>query len=70
MSTLALALPLRSVRRLRVLGFAKDMFVGLADGLRMMRRYNALAMMSDIELAQRGLKREDIARIVATSTSV
>lgn len=70
MSALALTLPRRSVRRLRVLGFTKDLFAGLFDGLHMMRRYNALTALSDVELAQKGLKRQDIARLVATGVSV
>jgi uncharacterized protein YjiS (DUF1127 family) len=58
MSTLTLQFPHR--RRLRVLEIAADWFGGIRDGLRIGRRYQELASMSDAELAQIGLSRNNI----------
>lgn len=39
-------------------------FQGVRDGLEMSDRYHALARMSDVELAKRGLTRSEITRAV------
>jgi hypothetical protein len=65
MNTLVLPRPLDRSRRWRVLEFAAGLFVGLRDGLLMIRRYHALNALSDAELARRGLARADLARVAA-----
>jgi hypothetical protein len=67
MITLALPLPAKRHRRLRLLGFATDVLGGVSDGLRAARRYKMLSDLSDAELKRRGLEREDIARAAVQS---
>ena len=65
MSTLSLPLPSgRHVRRSRVLDLGIQVVAGIRDGLRMLRRYKALAYKTDVELARIGLKRENIPNAV------
>jgi hypothetical protein len=66
MSTLSLPLPSgRRVRRSRVLDLGLQVGAGIREGLRMLRRYKALAYKTDIELARIGIKRENIPNVVA-----
>jgi uncharacterized protein YjiS (DUF1127 family) len=67
MSTLSLHLPSgRAYRRPRLFALALQIAAGIGDGLRWMRRYQALANKTDAELARLGLKREDIPRVVVS----
>jgi hypothetical protein len=63
MNTLVLTRPTGRDRRLRAFDVAALMLGGLRDGLLMVRHYNAMNSLSDAELARRGLKREDLARV-------
>jgi len=65
MSTLSLPLPSgRHVRRSRVIDLGLQVVAGIRDGLRMLRRYKALAYKTDVELARMGLTRENIPNAV------
>ena len=69
MSTLSLPLPSgRTYRRSRLIGLGFQIAAGIRDGLRMLRRYKALAYKTDAELAHVGIKREDIPRAVVTGS--
>ncbi len=68
MSTLSLPLPSgRGCRRSRIIDLGIHVVAGIRDGLRMLRRYKALAYKTDLELARIGLKRENIPTAVLTS---
>lgn len=65
MSTLSLPLPSgRGVRRSRVIDLGLLVVAGIRDGVRMLRRYKALAYKTDAELARIGVKRENLPNVV------
>jgi hypothetical protein len=67
MTTLTLATLTRDVPVLAKIGrFLRDFGAGIREGREIETRYFALARLTDAELAQRGLKREDIARVAVT----
>lgn len=68
MSTLSLPLPSgRAERRSHPIGSALfQIAAGVRDGLRWMRRYQALSYKSDAQLARIGLTRQDLPRAVVT----
>lgn len=63
MSTLALSH--RPERLKTFLTTVADLFTGLGEGLQMAREYEALTRLTPSELAERGLTRADIPRLVA-----
>jgi uncharacterized protein YjiS (DUF1127 family) len=63
MSTLAL--PHRAERLKTLLAAITDLFTGVGEGLEMAREYEALVRLTPSELAERGIRREDIPRLVA-----
>lgn len=66
MTTLTLPGFARQAQRLHVLRRAiADFFAGIQDGLAMAERYKSLSRLTDGELAQRGITRADIPRVVA-----
>jgi uncharacterized protein YjiS (DUF1127 family) len=68
MTTLTLPNRPRATPRLRALWHAVvEHFAGIRDGLAMAEHYKALSRLSEAELAQRGLTRADIPRVVAKS---
>lgn len=46
----------------RLLGLVTDIFAGIMEGREISRRYDLLARMTNTELAQLGLTRQDIPR--------
>jgi hypothetical protein len=60
MSEMALWRPTTGIWR-RIGGASHQMLLGIAEGFAAARRYERLALMSDAELARRGLAREDLA---------
>jgi uncharacterized protein YjiS (DUF1127 family) len=67
MTTLTFANLTREVPWLAAIGrFFADLAAGIHEGREIETRYFALSRLSDAELAQRGLKREDIARVAVT----
>jgi hypothetical protein len=67
MNTLALPRPSGHDRWFRLLDYAAGLLGGVHDGLRMVRHYNALDSLTDSQLARRGLKREDLARVAVAA---
>jgi uncharacterized protein YjiS (DUF1127 family) len=66
MTTLALPTFVRRAPRLQALRQAiSEFFAGLEDGRAMAEHYRVLSSLTDGELAQRGLARADIPRVVA-----
>jgi hypothetical protein len=65
MSTLTLPLPSgRGYRRSSLISLGLKIAAGIPDGLHMLRRYKALVYKTDAELAEIGLKREDLPRTI------
>jgi hypothetical protein len=66
MTMLALSALLAAAARLlnRLLAYAAEFLTGIDQARAMALRYQDLAGLSDRELAARGLKREDIPRVV------
>jgi uncharacterized protein YjiS (DUF1127 family) len=60
-----LALPHRPDRLKTLLAALTDLFTGIGEGLEMAREYEALTRLTPSELAERGISREDIPRLVA-----
>ena len=52
----------RPARRTGILGFLNNLAGGVREGITVAGRYDALAQKTDAELAQLGLRREDIPR--------
>jgi uncharacterized protein YjiS (DUF1127 family) len=66
MTTLALPTFFRQAPRLLALRRSiADFFAGVQHGLAMAEQYQALSRLTDGELAQRGITRADIPRVVA-----
>jgi uncharacterized protein YjiS (DUF1127 family) len=66
MTTLTLLRSARQAPRLHALGRAiSNFFTGIQDGLAMAEEYKQLSRLTDGELAQRGITRADIPRVVA-----
>lgn len=71
MSTLILAGWVRRTPPLRKLtAFFATLFEGIREGHELRTRYEALWNLTNEELAQRGLSREDVARVAATGTKL
>jgi hypothetical protein len=57
-------------RRARWSDYVSNVLAGIRDGGEMYARYQALARLSNTDLARRGLSRETITRAVLTGGSV
>ena len=67
MTTLSLTTLSRDVPGLAAVGrFFAVLAAGIREGREIETRYYALSRLTNAELAQRGLKREDIARVAVT----
>ena len=60
-----LALPHTTERPKTFLTVIADLFSGIGEGLEMAREYEALTRLTPSELAERGIERADIPRLVA-----
>jgi hypothetical protein len=64
MTAITLATLTREVPGLAKIGrFFRELGAGIREGREIETRYHALSQLTDAELAERGLKREDVARV-------